>query len=106
MSTYPFVEISPPTIASPVVTNVSQATRLCGSSASMASRTASEIWSAILSGWPSVTDSEVKVQLVTCAPVVSGSDLAGGSGGDDRVEHGAGNGPLVGKRPIMLHPGR
>jgi len=25
-----------------------------------ASRTASEIWSAILSGWPSVTDSEVK----------------------------------------------
>src|SRR4051795_4845922 len=44
----------------PVVTNVSQATRLCGSSASIASRTASEIWSAILSGWPSVTDSEVK----------------------------------------------
>ena len=31
-----------------------------GSSARTASRTESEIWSAILSGWPSVTDSEVK----------------------------------------------
>src|SRR5829696_8859751 len=31
-----------------------------GSSASAASRMVSEIWSAILSGWPSVTDSEVK----------------------------------------------
>src|SRR5213080_3955188 len=38
----------------------SQATRPRGSSARTASRTASEIWSAILSGWPSVTDSEVK----------------------------------------------
>ena len=39
--------------------SVSQATRPCGSSARTASRTESEIWSAILSGWPSVTDSEV-----------------------------------------------
>src|SRR5690348_17619089 len=45
---------------SPVVTRVSQATRPIGSSFRTASRTASEIWSAILSGWPSVTDSEVK----------------------------------------------
>src|ERR1051326_5797974 len=45
----------------PVVTRTSQATRPMGSSASTASRTASEIWSAILSGWPSVTDSEVKM---------------------------------------------
>src|SRR6516165_7515229 len=45
----------------PVVMSVSQATRLSVSSASTASRTASEIWSAILSGWPSVTDSEVKM---------------------------------------------
>src|SRR5919108_3348669 len=44
----------------PVVTSVSQATRAAGSFAMMASKTASEIWSAILSGWPSVTDSEVK----------------------------------------------
>src|SRR5579863_1755355 len=43
----------------PVAVRVSQATRLMGSSARQASRMASEIWSAILSGWPSVTDSEV-----------------------------------------------
>src|SRR5215469_18829161 len=43
----------------PVAVRVSQATRLTGSSARQASRIASEIWSAILSGWPSVTDSEV-----------------------------------------------
>src|SRR5213076_2644949 len=54
------VEISPATRTSPVVTRVSQATRPCGSSAMIALRTASEIWSASLSGCPSVTDSEVK----------------------------------------------
>src|SRR5581483_168710 len=43
----------------PVAVRVSQATRLTGSSRRQASRMASEIWSAILSGWPSVTDSEV-----------------------------------------------
>src|SRR5687767_13814793 len=43
----------------PVVTRVSQATRPWASSVRTASRTASEIWSATLSGWPSVTDSEV-----------------------------------------------
>src|SRR3954451_9101464 len=47
-------------MARPVVTSVSHATRPVGSCARMASRIASEIWSAILSGWPSVTDSEVK----------------------------------------------
>src|SRR5438270_12078403 len=66
MSTYADVEISPATTTSPVVSSVSHATRPCGSSAMMASRTASEIWSAILSGWPSVTDSELNVQVVTC----------------------------------------
>src|ERR671929_1431844 len=54
------VVISPPTTTRPVVISVSQATRPVGSSRSTASSTASEIWSAILSGWPSVTDSEVK----------------------------------------------
>src|SRR3954465_5848566 len=44
----------------PVVISVSTATRLRGSWASIASRMASLIWSAILSGWPSVTDSDVK----------------------------------------------
>src|SRR5271154_4771834 len=43
----------------PVAVKVSQATRLAGSSVRQASRIASEIWSAILSGCPSVTDSEV-----------------------------------------------
>src|SRR5579884_3169557 len=60
MSTYVLVVISPATTTSPVVISVSQATRPSGSSARTASRTESEIWSAILSGWPSVTDSEVK----------------------------------------------
>src|SRR3954453_17895973 len=60
MSMYFSVVISPATTISPVVISVSQATRLSGSFASAASRTASEIWSAILSGWPSVTDSDVK----------------------------------------------
>src|SRR5207248_10483819 len=62
MSTYVSVVISPATTTSPVVISVSQATRLPGSSVSTASRTESEIWSAILSGWPSVTDSDVKVK--------------------------------------------
>src|SRR6202022_339448 len=44
----------------PVAVRVSQATRLAGSSDRQASRMASEIWSASLSGWPSVTDSDVK----------------------------------------------
>ncbi len=43
MSTQAFEEISPLTNARPVVTSVSQATRLCGSSASSASKMASEI---------------------------------------------------------------
>ena len=59
MSTYTSVVISPETTTSPVFTRVSQATRPSGSSAITASRTPSEIWSAILSGWPSVTDSDV-----------------------------------------------
>src|SRR4051812_22751366 len=59
MSTYTSVVISPETTTRPVFTSVSHATRPVGSSAITASRTPSEIWSAILSGWPSVTDSDV-----------------------------------------------
>src|ERR1700733_12376100 len=55
------VVISPATTQSPVVINTSQATRPVGSSFKTASRTESEIWSAILSGCPSVTDSDVKI---------------------------------------------
>ena len=54
------VVISPITVTMPVVVKVSQATWAVGSAARMSSRTASEIWSQTLSGWPSVTDSEVK----------------------------------------------
>src|SRR2546422_2797759 len=70
MSTYVSVEISPATTTRPVVTSVSHATRLFRSSCSTASRIVSETWSAILSGWPSVTDSDVKRN--------SREDMAGG----------------------------
>src|SRR5215207_9570025 len=66
--TYAFVVISPAMTASPVVTSVSQATRDEGSSASRASSTASEMASATLSGWPSVTDSDVK-RMRSCTAV-------------------------------------
>ena len=49
-STSALLVTSPAMTASPVLTIVSQATRDAESWASMASRTASEIWSAILSG--------------------------------------------------------
>src|SRR3954453_21612655 len=42
----------------------SQATRAVGVCSSDQSSTASEIWSQILSGWPSVTDSEVNSRLL------------------------------------------
>src|ERR1700691_3931030 len=63
-STHAVVVTSPATITTPVLTKVSQATRPRGSAARMASRMASEIWSATLSGWPSETDSEVKEKLL------------------------------------------
>src|SRR5579862_284442 len=65
MSTHVLVVISPATTTRPVVISVSQATRPVGSSVSTASRTASETWSATLSGCPSVTDSEVNEKLFT-----------------------------------------
>src|SRR3954451_10987271 len=64
IGTYALVLISPATTTRPVVSRVSHATRDFGSCSSSASRMASDTWSAILSGWPSVTDSEVKVQRV------------------------------------------
>ncbi len=70
-STQALVVISPETSTKPVLMRVSQATRDSGSWARMASRIASEIWSAILSGWPSETDSEVKsLRLAMNCPVV------------------------------------
>ena len=64
----PSVVTSPATCTWPVVISVSTATRLRGSSVSRASRIESLIWSAILSGWPSVTDSEVNRRRDTGAP--------------------------------------
>ena len=52
------------TITSPVVQQVSQATRDMGSWRSISSRIRSEIWSQILSGCPSVTDSEVNTRFM------------------------------------------
>src|SRR5215813_11768577 len=54
-----FEVISPAITIKPVFARVSSATRELESSASKASSTASEIWSHILSGWPSETDSDV-----------------------------------------------
>src|SRR3954470_1014239 len=78
----------------PVVIMVSTATRLFGSSASMASRIESLIWSQILSGWPSVTDSEVKRRS---AEVTNGlSDRERGTGGSrHHVEDTGGDRLLV-----------
>src|SRR5471030_1646414 len=59
MSAHASVVTSPATCTWLVVMSVSTATRLFGSSLRRASRTPSLIWSAILSGWPSVTDSDV-----------------------------------------------
>src|SRR5680860_1653494 len=69
-SNWASVVSSPEMTAMPVLTSVSQATREFGSCSRQASRIASEIWSAILSGWPSVTDSEVK----RCSTSASFSD--------------------------------
>src|SRR5210317_439455 len=60
MSTQAVVVISPAIDTIPVVTRLSQATLAAVSCSNSASRTASEIWSATLSGCPSETDSEVK----------------------------------------------
>src|SRR5271165_7189566 len=59
----------------PVAVKVSQATRLKGSSARQASRIASEIWSAILSGCPSVTDSDVNKNRSCCGKAASSAFL-------------------------------
>src|SRR5260370_10677024 len=62
-STRALVVDSPAATATTVVTSVSQATRPFGSCLMTSSRTASEIWASILSGWPTVTDSDVNRKL-------------------------------------------
>ncbi len=70
ISTLALEVISPATTTRPVVVSVSQATRERGSCASMASRTASEIWSHILSGWPIETDSDVNRERADIAELL------------------------------------
>src|ERR1700736_1688575 len=60
MSSSAWVVTSPMTTHKPLVIAVSQATRALGSCPSIPSSTESETWSQTLSGWPSVTDSEVR----------------------------------------------
>src|SRR6185503_4609031 len=63
------VVISPASTTRLFFTSVSAATRERGSCARIASSTASEIWSATLSGCPSDTDSDVnRKSLIACAP--------------------------------------
>src|SRR2546421_6493111 len=63
------VVISPASTTRLFLTSVSAATRERGSWAKIASSTASEIWSATLSGCPSDTDSDVnRKSLIACAP--------------------------------------
>src|SRR4051812_10332115 len=99
MSTYVSVEISPDTTTRPVFTSVSHATRPVGSSAITASRTPSEIWSATLSGWPSVTDSDVNRYSFSEKLVLIGWTAAPRSGKWAKVGRGRVAGELtVGSR--------
>src|SRR5436190_10296695 len=72
-----FERISPDMTTRFVLTRHSQATRLSGSSARAASRMPSEIWSATLSGWPSVTDSDVNRNSLSANSVMRPDRLAG-----------------------------
>src|SRR3989442_7276604 len=103
------VVISPASTTRLSFTSVSAATRERGSCAKIASSTASEIWSATLSGWPSDTDSEVKRKSL----------IADGSLGEGRKDtkfaplHDHGRSPHrgsalsvsppIGKRPRLAH---
>src|SRR3954467_13721046 len=89
MSTYVSVVISPDTTTRPVLTSVSHATRPPASSRRTASSTPSEIWSAILSGWPSVTDSEVNRYSLSDGRVMPERlRFVSGAGGGDLEEVG------------------
>src|SRR5436305_4198718 len=107
MSTHVDVRTSPAMCTCPVVIIVSTATRLVASSFSIASRIASLIWSAILSGCPSVTDSEVNRRRDTGLPGDSRGVAAGGRYPSLAVEaHGHGvphrvcDGVLAGQRDL------
>src|SRR5437868_15222755 len=95
------VVISPARQTSPVVSSVSQATRAWLSCSKMASRMPSEIWSAILSGWPIETDSLVNRYRFSCTTAVGLLRRGGGWCGD-----GDGTAvPAGGRRPPGFEPG-
>ena len=85
------------------MTSVSQATRPSGSSVRTASRTESEIWSATLSGCPSVTDSEVKEKERTAIPepYPARHDAGSGYSSVGRAPHQPGR--ELGQRPALEH---
>src|SRR5437867_13376124 len=88
MSRSAWVVTSPMTTQRPFVIAVSHATRARASCSSMPSSTASETWSQILSGWPSVTDSEVsRKEREELKDVVTTTA--------NNIEIGAGNLPLA-----------
>src|SRR5437016_4774493 len=107
MSSSAWVVTSPMTTQRPLVIAVSQATRAAGSCPSIPSRTASETWSQILSGCPSVTDSDVRrndreeLKVVVTKP----DDTRGRSSNSSplvgkyaaKPRDGANSSPLVGK---------
>ena len=70
ISSCALVVISPVTSTNPVQLAASQATRLIGSCSIQASKIASEIASHILSGCPSVTDSDVNNNFSMFSPSV------------------------------------
>src|SRR3954468_12523705 len=77
-----------------------------------ASSTPSEIWSAILSGWPSVTDSEVNRYSFSASWGLIGSEVAPRSGSDvgpvrvKGVKPGRGrvSGSVQASTPLLLAP--
>src|SRR5262245_43562261 len=85
------VVISPAITTKPVLHNVSQATRLYLSPLSAASSTASETASQTLSGWPSVTDSDVKRYEVIVGFLLTGFGPV--STGVNRRPHSKARGP-------------
>src|SRR3954447_14013700 len=103
---YDVVVTSPATTTRPVVNSVSTATRLWGSSARRASSTVSLIWSAILSGCPSVTDSEVNSRPGTVCVSWSGGDCVpimkpgGHFVPNDVSQHGLGTPRHLGGRAV------
>src|SRR5256885_3766310 len=102
--------ISPASTTRLSFTSVSAATREVLSCFRIASSTASEIWSATLSGWPSDTDSEVKRKSLIAlrSPLGEGrKDIKFALFSDDaaasRRARAAPFGSCVGKRPRLVN---